>query len=88
MSLTDTAVRNATSGAKPAKLHDERGLFLLVSPAGGKWWPLKYRYGNKKKPLSLGVYPDVSLKDARTRRDELRTVRGNGIDPGVHPVTD
>ena len=55
-----------------------------MSPAGGKWWRLKYRYGNKEKLLSLGVYPDVSLKDARTRRDELRTVRGNGIDPGIH----
>ena len=84
MLLTDTAVRNAKPGAKPAKLFDERGLFLMVTPAGGKWWRLKYRFDNKEKLLSLGVYPDVSLKAARIRRDELRTVLANGIDPGVH----
>ena len=84
MPLTDTAVRNAKPGAKPAKLFDERGLFLIVTPAGGKWWRLKYRFDNKEKLLSLGVYPDVSLKAARVRRDELRTLLANGIDPGVH----
>ena len=84
MSLTDTAVRNAKPGAKPIKLFDERGLFLIVTPSGGKWWRLKYRFDNKEKLLSLGVYPDVSLKAARIRRDELRTLLANGIDPGVH----
>ena len=84
MSLTDTAVRNAKPGAKPIKLFDERGLFLIVTPSGGKWWRLKYRFDNKEKLLSLGVYPDVSLKAARKRRDELRTLLANGIDPGVH----
>ena len=74
MPLTDTAVRNAKPGTKPAKLFDERGLFLIVTPAGGKWWRLKYRFDNKEKLLSLGVYPDVSLKAARIRRDELRTL--------------
>ena len=84
MPLTDTAVRNAKPGAKPIKLFDERGLFLIVTPSGGKWWRLKYRFDNKEKLLSLGVYPDVSLKAARKRRDELRTLLANGIDPGVH----
>ena len=84
MLLTDTAVRNAKPGAKPIKLFDERGLFLIVTPTGGKWWRLKYRFDNKEKLLSLGVYPDVSLKAARIRRDELRTLLANGIDPGVH----
>ena len=84
MLLTDTAVRNAKPGAKPIKLFDERGLFLIVTPTGGKWWRLKYRFNNKEKLLSLGVYPDVSLKAARIRRDELRTLLANGIDPGVH----
>ena len=84
MPLTDSAVRNAKPGAKPIKLFDERGLFLIVTPSGGKWWRLKYRFDNKEKLLSLGVYPDVSLKAARIRRDELRTLLANGIDPGVH----
>ena len=84
MPLTDTAVRNAKPGAKPVKLFDARGLFLIITPAGGKWWRLRYRYEKKEKLLSIGVYPDVSLKDARARRDELRTLLGNGIDPGVH----
>lgn len=82
MPLTDTAIRNAKPGAKPAKLFDERGLFLLVTPAGGKWWRLKYRFDNKEKLLSLGTYPDVSLKDARGRRDAARKLLADGIDPG------
>ncbi len=82
MSLTDTAVRNAKPGAKPAKMFDERGLFLLVAPTGGKWWRLRYSYGGKEKLLSLGVYPDVGLKAARTRRDEARKLLADGIDPG------
>ena len=81
MSLTDTAVRNAKPGAKPAKLFDERGLFLIVTPAGGKWWRLKYRFDNKEKLLSLGVYPDVGLRDARARRDAARKLLADGIDP-------
>ena len=60
MPLTDTAIRNAKSGKKTCKLYDERGLYLEVSPNGGKWWRLKYRFGGKEKRLSLGVYPDVT----------------------------
>ncbi len=60
----------------------ERGLYLELSPRGGKWWRLKYRFNNKEKRLSLGVYPDVRLKDARDRRDEARKLLANGIDPG------
>lgn len=81
MPLTDTAVRNAKPADKPFKLADERGLFLLVTPSGGKWWRLKYRFGGKEKLLSLGVYPDVGLKDARTRRDEARKLLADGVDP-------
>lgn len=66
MSLTDTTVRNAKPGAKPIKLFDERGLFMIVTPSGGKWWRFKYRFDNKEKLLSFGVYPDVGLKDAST----------------------
>ena len=82
MPLTDTAVRNAKPGDKPVKIFDERGLFLVVTPAGGKWWRLRYRFDGKEKLLSLGVYPDVGLKDARDRRDEARKLLANAIDPG------
>lgn len=84
MSLTDTTIRNAKPGAKPAKLFDERGLFMIVTPAGGKWWRFKYRFDNKEKLLSLGVYPDVGLKDARERRDAARKLIASSIDPGQH----
>lgn len=82
MPLNDTTIRNTKPGDKPAKLFDERGLFLLVTPSGGKWWRFKYRFAGKEKLLSLGVYPDVSLKDARDRRDEARKQVAAGIDPG------
>lgn len=81
MALTDTAIRNAKPGPKPIKLFDERGLFILLQPSGGKLWRLKYRYAGKEKKLSLGIYPDVSLKVARARRDEARTLLANGADP-------
>jgi integrase len=84
MSLSDTAIKNTKPGAKPIKLADEKGLFLLVTPAGGKWWRLKYRFGGKEKLLSLGTYPEVSLKDARQRRDDARKLLVNDIDPSVN----
>lgn len=82
MSLTDTAIRNAKPGEKPIKLFDGRGLFLLVTPAGGKWWRFRYKFAGKEKLLSLGVYPDVGLKDARDRREAARKLLSDGIDPG------
>jgi len=81
MSLTDTTVRNAKPGEKTARIFDGGGLYLEVAPSGGKWWRLKYRHGGKEKRLSLGVYPDVSLKDARQRRDDARKLLANDIDP-------
>ena len=84
MPLTDTALRQAKPGEKPIKLYDERGLFLLLQPSGGKLWRLKYRIEGKEKKLSLGSYPDVPLKDARKRRDEAREKIAAGIDPGEH----
>ncbi|PLK47042.1 integrase arm-type DNA-binding domain-containing protein [Uliginosibacterium sp. TH139] len=83
MPLSDTAVRNAKPSDKPVKMADEKGLFLLLTPAGGKWWRIKYRYGGKEKLLSLGTYPDVSLKEARDKRDEARKLLANDIDPGA-----
>jgi integrase len=82
MPLTDTTIRNAKPGEKPAKIFDERGLFLLVTPTGGKWWRLRYKFDGKEKLLSLGTYPDTSLKDARTRRDDARKLLADGVDPG------
>jgi len=82
MALTDTAIRNAKPGGKPAKLFDERGLFLIVTPGGGKWWRFRYKADGKEKLLSLGVYPDIGLKDARARRDTARKLLAEGIDPG------
>jgi integrase len=81
MALTDTAIRSTKPGSKPLKLSDEKGLFLLVTPSGGKWWRLKYRFNGKEKLLSLGVYPDTGLKDARSRRDEARKLLADGVDP-------
>ncbi len=82
MSLTDTTIRNTKATGKPVKLSDEKGLFLLIHPNGGKYWRQKYRSNGKEKTLSHGVYPDVSLKDAREKRDEARKLLAQGIDPG------
>ncbi len=81
MPLSDTAVRNAKSTDKPAKLADEKGLYLLVAPSGGKWWRLDYRFDGRRKTLSMGTYPETSLKEAREKRDEARKALAQGIDP-------
>ena len=81
MPLSNTAIRNAKPGAKNRKIFDGQGLYLEVAPSGGKWWRLKYRFDGKDKRISLGTYPDVSLKDARERRDEARRQIANQIDP-------
>lgn len=84
MPLTDTKVKKVKPSEKPFKLFDGGGLFLLIAPAGGKWWRLKYRFGGKEKQASLGVYPDVSLDEARNRRDALRALLADGVDPAEH----
>lgn len=81
--LTDTTIRNAKPGEKTRALLDARGLYLYVTPHGGKWWRCRYRYGGKEKMLSLGTYPDISLKEARARRDELRRQLAHDIDPAA-----
>jgi integrase len=83
MPLTDTSIRSTKPGAKPLKLFDGGGLYLLVNPTGSRWWRLKYRVSGREKLLSLGVYPDVSLKLARDRRDEARKLIAQGIDPSA-----
>ena len=82
MALTNIAVKNAKPQAKPYKLADTGGLFLLVQPAGGKWWRYKYRIGGKEKLLALGSYPDVSLADVRERHMQARKLLAAGRDPG------
>ena len=82
MALTDIAVRNAKPTDKQQKLFDGGGLFLLVTPAGGKRWVLKYRFNGKEKSLALGTYPEVSLVEARKRRASARELLVQGVDPG------
>ncbi len=84
MALTDTAIKSAKPTDKPVKMTDGDGLYLLLNPNGGKWWRFDYRFDGKRKTLSMGVYPDVSLRDARDRRDAARKQIANGIDPGEH----
>lgn len=81
MALTDTAIRNAKPLDKPFKLYDEKGLFLQVTPTGGKWWRFKYRFNDKEKLLSFGTYPEIKLAVARAKRDEARELIANEIDP-------
>lgn len=82
MPLTDTAIRTAKPSTKPVRMFDAGGLYLEVSPAGGKLWRLKYRFNGKEKRLALGVYPEISLKDARERREQARKLLANDVDPG------
>jgi integrase len=81
MPLVDTAIRTAKPKDKPYKMADEKGLYLLVNPAG-KYFRFDYRFAGKRKTLALGVYPEVTLKVARERRDEVRKLIANGVDPG------
>lgn len=81
MALTDVAIRNAKPDAKAYKLTDGAGMFLLVTPAGGKLWRLKYRIDGKEKLLAIGAYPETSLGDARKRREEARALIAQGKDP-------
>lgn len=81
MSLSDAAIRRLTPSDKPRKVFDGQGLYLEVTPAGGKLWRLKYRYAGREKRLALGMYPNVGLASARRRRDEARKLLADGIDP-------
>lgn len=82
MALTDTAIRKAKPKPAEWKLADEKGLYLLVTPTGSKLWRLKYRFNGKERKLALGQYPDLGLKEARSKRDEARRLLENGTDPG------
>ena len=81
MALSDVKVRTAKPEEKAYKLTDGDGMVLLVHPNGSKYWRLRYRFGGKEKMLALGKYPEVSLADARVRREEARKHLANGVDP-------
>ncbi|WOB24729.1 MULTISPECIES: integrase arm-type DNA-binding domain-containing protein [Xanthomonas] len=86
--LSDIAIRRAKPAAKTQKLFDGGGLYLEISPAGGRWWRLKYRFGGKEKRLALGVYPEVPLALARSRREDARRLLAQGIDPSQQRKAD
>ena len=98
MALTETAIRNAKPKDKSYKLYDEKGLFLQITPNGGKWWRFKYLFNGKEKLLSFGTYPEVPLAGrwydpstkkiwidgARDKRDKARELLASDIDPSVN----
>jgi integrase len=81
--LNDTRVRTAKAGERPFKLSDSGGLHLLIQPNGSKLWRLAYRFGGKQKTLALGVYPTITLKQAREKRDEAKRLLAANIDPST-----
>jgi integrase len=81
MALTDNAIRKAKPGPKPVKLADGGGMHLLIIPAGAKLWRLKYRIDGREKLLAIGAYPEISLGEARRRREEAREMIALGKDP-------
>ena len=81
MALTNLQVKQAKAKDKAYKLTDEKGMYLYVTTKGQRYWRMDYRYGGKRKTLALGVYPDVSLADARTKREDARQQLQNDIDP-------
>jgi len=83
MRLSTAKIQNATAQKKTVRLFDGRGLYLEIAPTGSRWWRFKYRFAGKEKRISIGVYPDVGLKKARDRRDEMRKLVADGIDPSV-----
>jgi hypothetical protein len=74
--LTDTAIRKAKPTDKPQKLVDGHGMYLLLKPDDSRYWRMDYRHGGKRKTLALGVYPTVTLADARQRREDARRLLG------------
>jgi integrase len=80
--LSDIQVKNVKPAPKDVKLFDGGGLFLLITPTGGKLWHMKYRFNGKEKKLAFGAYPSITLADARQRREDARKLLANGVDPG------
>ena len=84
MSLSDTQLRNMKATGKAQKISDGGGLYLHLSPAGGKLWRMAYRFEGKQKTVCFGAYPALSLKEAREKRDESKALLARGIDPSLH----
>ena len=84
MPLTDTGIKNIKAEAKPKKYSDGGGLFLYVTPAGAKIWRMGYRFEKRQYLLTFGEYPYISLKDARNKREEAKTLIAQGINPSIH----
>jgi len=83
MALTDSKVKQAKPTDKTYRLADEKGLYLEIHPNGSRYWRHKYRFNKKEKRMAYGVYPDVSLKDAREKRDNTRKLLADGVDPSL-----
>jgi integrase len=84
MKLTDPVIKASKPKDKPYKLSDGEGLVLLIQPNGSKWWRYRYRFNGKEKMLSIGTYPDVTLKEARLMRVTASDLLKQGIDPSLH----
>lgn len=84
MPLSSATLRNIKPTDKIQRLYDEKGLYLEITPKGKTWWRFKYRFNDKEKRISLGVFPDVSLSTARDRRSEARRLIAEGVDPSEH----
>lgn len=83
MYLTDIKIKQLKPESKTVRYNDGKGLYLEVAPTGGKWWRFKYRFAGKEKRISLGVYPEINLRDARSRCEEVRRKLKDGIDPSL-----
>lgn len=83
MALSDSKIRQLKPAEKHCKVSDEKGMFLLVKTTGAKLWQMKYRFEGKENIFSIGSYPEVSLKEARERRDSARTQLANGTNPNT-----
>jgi hypothetical protein len=83
VALTDTKVRTVKPKEKSFRIADGKGLFLVVQPNGSKYWRFRYNFAGKEKLLAIGVYPDITLADARRKRDEARKLLADAVDPGM-----
>jgi len=81
MALSDMAARNAKAAEKAYKLYDEGGLYLFVTPSGGRLWRMKYRWAGAESVLSIGAYPEIGLKQARQQRDDAKVLLANDVNP-------
>lgn len=81
MPLSNTALRAAKPKKKTYLMTDGEGMYLEITPSGGKWWRFKYRFDDTQKRISLGTYPDIGLKEAREKRQEARRLLATRVDP-------